>query len=619
MPMAAAVLANGQELSRLIVPKALLLQTAQTAQLRLGGLVGREICHIPFSRQTPKDPDLLHLYSKIHQNTRAGRGLILTSHDHILSYQLSGMQCLADGKNEQASIMIGFQDWLDRNCRDVLDECDFTLAVKTQLNYPSGSEEPVDGHPFRWKVAQDLLSLVAHHVTELKKQFPRSIEVRNRAGWFPVIQFLKSDVEDELHSRIMNDVCAGNVSLLRLSESIPSGTETAIRRVLSEADFDQDLFNTAAASYRHPDSAAKILLVIRGFIIHKILVLCLNKRWNVQYGLHPNRAPVAVPFEAKGKPSEQAEFGHPDVAIIFTCLAFYYTGLNDAQFSMSIQHVLTSNDPAAQYEMFISECPSLPEALRHWNVINLEDDGQKKELWKHLHQDRMVVDCYLNEVVFPAHARQFTVKLQASAWDLPLTSRGPQGKAKTTGFSGTNDNRTMLPLTIQQDDLRSLSQTNAEVLTYLLQPRNRSFQVAADITGGRLSEQGLLEELHRQNIRILIDAGAYVLEMDNRSLAKMWMGVDGSAKAAVFFGPDDRTWVMFRDSTKCDVPLLATPFMNDLSECLVYFDEAHTRGVDLQLPPYGRAALTLALRQTKDFTVQGMLFYFPSSSINLFQ
>jgi len=49
------------------------------------------------------------------------------------------------------------------------------------------------------------------------------------------------------------------------------------------------------------------------------------------------------------------------------------------------------------------------------------------------------------------------------------------------GFSGTNDNRMMLPLTIRQDDLASLRQTSAEVLSYLLQPRNCGYQVTADI------------------------------------------------------------------------------------------------------------------------------------------
>jgi hypothetical protein len=50
---------------------------------------------------------------------------------------------------------------------------------------------------------------------------------------------------------------------------------------------------------------------------------------------------------------------------------------------------------------------------------------------------------------------------------------------------------------------------------------------------------------------------------------------------------------------------LASTFADDLSECLVYLDEAHTRGTDLKLPPRAVGALTLGLGQTKDHTVQG--------------
>jgi hypothetical protein len=243
-----------------------------------------------------------------------------------------------------------------------------------------------------------------------------------------------------------------------------------------------------------------------------------------------------------------------------------------------------------------------------WNVINVDDQGQIEELWSHLRLNRNVLDHYMNNFVFPVHAKQFGVKLQASGWDLPLFSKSRPEKngtccAKTTGFSGTNDNKVMLPLTIRQDDLSSLRQTNAEVLTYLLQKRNREYVIAAS-NGKRLTEQELLRKIQKMGIRILIDAGAYILEMDNRSLVNAWLSIDTEAKGAVYFGADNQAWVQYRGG-KEKVPLLATPFAENLHECLVYLDEAHTRGIDLKLPQHARGALTLALGQTKDHTVQG--------------
>ncbi|KAK5992587.1 hypothetical protein PT974_06001 [Cladobotryum mycophilum] len=597
MPMAAAILADGKRLVRLIVPKPLLMQTAQTTQSRLGGLLGREVRHIPFSRQTPTTKELLHSYQELHMDIFKAGGVILTSHEYILSYKLSGLQRLADNKLDQASKMIGFQNWMETKCRDILDESDFTLAVKTQLNYPSGSEMPVDGHPFRWQVIEDLLALVAHKVPELKSHFPRSLEILGQPGWFPMMQFLKSDVEDEIYNCIINSICAGQALFLRPAKRNDPQLQQAIRRVLCEEQFDSHLYKEVTAAYAHPESAAKKLLINYHIVSFQTLECSV---WASRRGY-----PVAVPYESRDTPSERAEWGHPDVAIVFTCLSFYFSGLTHMQFHQGLQHILTSEDPASQYERWISESITLPEALHHWNVINMDDEGQVQDLWKHLNKSRIVVNHYLNTFVFPLHARQFSVKLQASAWDIPILSHGSNQGTLTTGFSGTSDN--LLPLTIEQADLPSLSQTNAEVLSYLLQTRNRRYKVATDMAGKRLSEEELLKRLLAQKIHILIDAGAYVIEMSNEKLARLWLTIDHKSKAAVYFGKDNRAWVMFRDKTKRDVPLLATPFVNRLEECVVYLDEAHTRGVDLKFPETAVAALTLSLKQTKDYTVQAAM------------
>ncbi|KAK3347284.1 hypothetical protein B0T25DRAFT_614272 [Lasiosphaeria hispida] len=647
VPMAVAALADGENLARLVVPKPLLLQTAQTVQARLGGLAGREVRHIAFSRRTPTTSPVMDLYEDLHRETYRSRGLVISTHEQLLSFKLSGWQRLVDatsmtaitptaaittatsarGKKQKqksgvalaavaaaaADRMIRFQDWLERTSRDILDESDYTLAVKTQLIYPSGPETTVDGHPFRWLVAEGLLALVEHHLPSLQKEFPGSIEVVRRSGGaFPRVQFLRDDVQSGLQDRVVDDICTGRAWFLRPGRGTMGLARrvAAVRRVLSEEHISDELLGEAVAAFAdaESESAAKKLLTARGLLVCRVLVLCLGRRWNVQYGLSPDRHPIAVPFEAKGVPSLHAEFGHPDVAIVLTCLAFYYTGLTMPQFLQGLQHVLRSDDPAAQYERWTSlGYKKLPPALCQWNAINVDDAGQVGALWQHLRCARNVVDDYMNVFVFPAHAKQFGTKLQVSAWDVPLLPKGRPQEARTTGFSGTNDSRIMLPLTIRQDDLPRLRDTNAEVLSYLLQPRNRKCLVAVDAEGSRLTEEGLLYNLHGQNIRILIDAGAYILEMDNRSLVERWLRIDHAASAAVYFDASSRAWVMYRGGTKTDVPLLATPFVDDLSECLVYLDEAHTRGIDLKLPPKARGGLTLALGQTKDFTVQAAM------------
>jgi hypothetical protein len=224
-----------------------------------------------------------------------------------------------------------------------------------------------------------------------------------------------------------------------------------------------------------------------------------------------------------------------------------------------------------------------------------------------------MVNHFLNHFVFLAHAKQFSIKLQASGWDVPLFSlnsdKAPKGsrcQGITTGFSGTNDSRNLLPLTIKQHDLPGLLHTNAEVLTYLLQDRNRECVLARTRDGRRFSELQLLKHLNDMKIRVLIDASAFILEMDNKTLVKEWLQLDYAAQAAVYFGSDNKAWVQYRAGKIA--PLLATPFADNLEDCLVYLDQAHTRGTDLLLPLKAKGALTLGPNQTKDHTVQGKLF-----------
>ncbi|KAF5023718.1 hypothetical protein F66182_4222 [Fusarium sp. NRRL 66182] len=606
MPMAVAVLADGTSLCRLVVPSALLLQTAQVIQSRIGGLLGRIVRHVPFSRRSPMRLHVLNLFQTIHKDMRDSGGVMLCLPEHIMSFKLSGLQQLVDGELKRAKRMVDIQRWLERWCRDILDESDFTLSAKTQLIYPSGIPTTVDGHPQRWLVVEELLSLIEGHIDYLGSRFSGGIEILRRHRGYPIIHILRAEVEDCLTSLLVADVCRGRLPQLQFKSVLDVDAQRVVSLIVSGMDVDLLTWQRAAESLVDDVLGMKSLYLLRGLISQRLLLTCLQKRWNVQYGLHPQRAPVAVPFEAKGVPSPTAEYGHPDTTLILTCLAFYQSGLAKPQVVQCLQHVFRSDDPPMQYERLTHGC-NLPAHLGHWNFLTLDDEAQTEDLWTYLRFDTSVVNYFLNNFVFPIHAKQFAVKLQASGWDIPLlSSDAPCSRNLTTGFSGTNDNKRMLPQTIRQDDLPSLVQTNAEVLSYLLEPRNQRCYQAVDSNGRHLTESGLLELLRRESIQILIDVGAHILEMENHHLAATWLDIYPDAQGAVYFDADSRIMVRARFQ-RAPVPLLASPFADNLDQCVVYIDQAHTRGTDLKLPIYARGAVTLGLGQTKDQTVQAAM------------
>ncbi len=100
-----------------------------------------------------------------------------------------------------------------------------------------------------------------------------------------------------------------------------------------------------------------------------------------------------------------------------------------------------------------------------------------------------------------------------------------------------------------------------------------------------------------------------MLELQNEELVRHWLRVSLTPhiSAAIFFNESDNLTVLTRDGTI--EPFTSSPFNRQLDKCIVYLDDAHTRGTDLKLPRGTRAAVTLGPKVTKDRLLQGELLH----------
>lgn len=125
--------------------------------------------------------------------------VIFAIFEHILSYKLSELQRLVDSRIKKTQNMIEFQSWLARTCRDVFDESNFILMIKTQLIYSNDSQTFVDEHSYRWKIAQMLLTFVKNYFSKFQRDFSQSIEMIKKLHEFFMMCFLHTNVEEVLH------------------------------------------------------------------------------------------------------------------------------------------------------------------------------------------------------------------------------------------------------------------------------------------------------------------------------------------------------------------------------------------------------------------------------------
>mmetsp|Transcript_54426 Transcript_54426/g.176044 ORF Transcript_54426/g.176044 Transcript_54426/m.176044 type:complete len:661 (-) Transcript_54426:72-2054(-) len=223
-----------------------------------------------------------------------------------------------------------------------------------------------------------------------------------------------------------------------------------------------------------------------------------------------------------------------------------------------------------------------------------------------------VVDFWLDQVVFPVEAKQFAHKLVSTAWDLCRSYRRAEDPGRgprtvfATGFAGTDDARLLLPPSVQQKALEELRKTNGVVLRNLLREENDEYALLDDTAGAVMLIERLLSRSEGEGkINVVIDPGALVLEYTNAEFAKEWLRQRPDMEGAVYFNDKNGIDVVTRNGSV--TPFAVSAHANRLDRCLLYLDDAHTRGSDFRLPIGTRAAVTLGEGMTKDKLVQACM------------
>ncbi|KAI0007682.1 hypothetical protein F4779DRAFT_591005 [Xylariaceae sp. FL0662B] len=614
-PITATELANGSQLARVIVAKAQSKQMAQMLTSKLGGLLDRRVYHMPFSRALKiSTVAMAETIDKIIRECRANGGILLVQPEHLLSLQLMGLECYCGTnipKQDVGSVFMSIQDFFDRHSRDIVDESDENFSVKFELIYTMGSQRPIELSPDRWICIQHVLGLVRTLALDISEKFPKSMAVNLHEGRYPRVRILKSGAGELLVNRVARHICDKGIGGLPIARQ-PEHTREAVFKYITRYTLSREEISSVEKTGNGAfwtETTKPLILLLRGILAGGVLAFTLGqKRWRVNYGLANARTPptkLAVPYRAKDNPTPRSEFSHPDVVVLLTSLTYYYDGLEDEDLFIALGHLMDSDQANIEYDAWIKDAPNIPMAFRQLEGINLKDRPQcVDELFPYLRYGKSVIDYFLGHIVFPKEMKEFPHKLSASGWDI--------GKTKThctTGFSGTSDSRKFLPLDMHHLDLPSQTHTNALVLKYLLQPENSVVSLLNQSTASVTDAECLLEAVValEKPTRVILDVGAQILELNNQEVAQTWLKMhpDVRTQAVVFVSDDDELLVIDRGNRV--EPLQTSSYASQLESCLVFLDEAHTRGIDLNLPEDYRAAVTLGSNLTKDRLVQACM------------
>ncbi|VEU35420.1 unnamed protein product [Pseudo-nitzschia multistriata] len=614
MPIVLARAARGDKLVRASVLSSLYATNASDWQYKLGGLLNRRIYPMFCRRDIPIGKYEANLMLQRCEKIREGRHVIVTVPEHRLSLENKSLELaseftIASDLNASQSLH-NLNAYLWKNARDFLDESDEILSPKYQLIYTLGSPCDLDGAQLRWEIHSCIYESLNRHASSLLEKFGSdTIELgRNpstgRRSEYCGFRLLEGsqrcdEVYNEIKKIVVNDILSGESNLkIRLMRE----EKIKWKRCVDGEGNGNDLDGL-------PASAKVLALCLRGMLQHDVLKSILFKRWRVQYGNHPTRKrfDMAVPYRAKDVAAERTEFGHPDVGLSLTFAHYFQAGLQEQQLRHVFEKLqrMNNSDAKAEYSSWVES--EEMEGISSYDGVNIEDTVMfKTKLFPCFRKNMRVIRFWLFKLILPVQAKQFPLKLLSTAPELCRSPQlGEHWTAVTTGFSGTDDLSLLLPPTIVQENIESLKMTNGVQLISLLREENNDYcSLTNDDTTDEIIKRVFMERSKQSIVNVVLDAGALVLHKSNRDFARAWLQIRTDMDAVAFF-EGSTVFVLTQDGimTKFD----SSPFCSDMSRCLLYLDDIHTRGSDFLLPLNTRAVLTLGKGMQKDKFIQACM------------
>ncbi|SLM33743.1 Protein of unknown function DUF3638 [Lasallia pustulata] len=175
VPIVAAALADGKKLVRVVVLKLLSTQMLHVLLGKLGGMLSRRIFHMPISWLIPLDVYKARQIQNLCEECMQTGGILLVQPEHILSFELTGLERLLSRELELSNILVETKRWLENKSCDILNEIDEILSVRFELIYAMGMQRAIEFSLDQW--------IIIEHVLGLVNRFAEAVRLTSHKAW----------------------------------------------------------------------------------------------------------------------------------------------------------------------------------------------------------------------------------------------------------------------------------------------------------------------------------------------------------------------------------------------------------------------------------------------------
>ncbi|POM69331.1 Hypothetical protein PHPALM_14391 [Phytophthora palmivora] len=573
----------------------------------------------PFHRQIDLDMEKLEVIRDRQEELALYSGIQIVSPEHRMSLELKRLEL--DCEDPCVEILDEILD--GDQFLDVLDECDAILHHRYHLVYAVGDPSDLYSGIERWKMAEALLRVVtgkfpssrvsrvlqAPHVSCISPDYAKRLGAFEGTRLNAVVDSTELLREHLKKALLLDLIDNAPFELMWLNTFGATTAREPLVRAITDSSVS---LQAALGDYNHKFSPyTSQLLALRGLVAFGVLEHCLEKRYRVDFGLPvpgTRQKKIAIPFRAADVPSERSEFSHPDVCIVLTLLGYYHGGLTEDEIRTAFRLLLRldTSEQHQQYDQWYKSVePGLSEEegktlcdVRH---ISLADARQLETLCRVYKFCMETINFFLNTCVFPTDTQLYPQRLSRTAWNLAAGNN-------SIGFSGTNDNHRLLPLSVKQHepDEPSLLGTNGKMIDKIVRVTH-DYKVVPQISiSTAIPWQNVLLFALSKGAQALIDTGALLAGVMNHDVAKFLLQQPNFKFAGLTYFDSRRDyncWMIAEKDRHHVMPLKNASMLE--KETFVIFDEARSRGSDMKLPHNASAVLTLGPKLTKDKLMQG--------------
>lgn len=589
LPLLAMKLADGKRLPILLVPPALLETNKGDLAAMSFKAFGQRPFLLDFHRNSSMEPVDLRFLLQSLQNCIVDKQYVIATPTSLKCIKIKFKELLFSIKNggeisetqkEQYKLLGKILKLCKKRGYAILDEADAMLeGRRSEVNFPIGTSSAVSDE--RRTVCRLLLS-------SLLEGDGRGIA----RLWENKQADIKEPQRKELQEIFINNV----ITHLSIDSSLHEG----VRKYLQ---------SEPSADLRDPRLQGAVSLLKQAKeVATTLLPLVLKKSANEHYGRsHTSPTRYAVPYLANDTPDERSEFGNIDEVVLYTSFLYAQEGLKDYDVDYLIQQMQRKVRLQGRAEQcLLTDTPAYKECRELFEIKNIFDisSDEKKGAASAVQKNQKALFYWLENFAFP-DMKSYSQKLSAQSLDLIDLF------AHVQGFTGTPWNRATYHDRLNHPELESLVDHPEDEIA-IVDTIWRKVEGAE--SGGRGSVYqlddntpiGYLEEMLKiPDIQVLLDVGALLKGITNKKVAKkirkQLETQEGSQlKGTLYFDSENKIVIHLDGNEPVAIDALA------IAERFSYYDQYHTRGIDIKQRPRAKALLTFSHGTVEDLTQGAM-------------